>query len=51
MKLLLDTHVWIWTQEAPERIGAATMAALAEGSNTLLVSTNSTLEIALLVDG
>ena len=51
MKLLLDTHVWIWTQEAPERIGSATMAALAEGSNTLLVSTISTLEIARLVDG
>lgn len=51
MKLLLDTHVWIWTQEAPERIGSATMAALAEGSNTLFVSTISTLEIARLVDG
>ena len=51
MKLLLDTHVWIWTQEAPERIGAATMAALAEVGNTLFVSTISTLEIARLVDG
>ena len=51
MKLLLDTHVWIWTQEAPERIGTATMAALAEVGNTLFVSTISTLEIARLVDG
>ncbi len=51
MNLLLDTHVWVWTQEAPERIGPAAMVALAEGNNTIFVSTISTLEIARLVDG
>jgi PIN domain nuclease of toxin-antitoxin system len=51
VNLLLDTHVWVWTQEAPERIGPATMVILAEGNNTIFVSTISTLEIARLVDG
>lgn len=51
MNLLLDTHVWVWTQEAPERIGPAAMALLADGANPLFVSTISTLEIARLVDG
>jgi PIN domain nuclease of toxin-antitoxin system len=51
VNLLLDTHVWVWTQEARERIGPAAMAALADGRNALCVSTISTLEIARLVDG
>ncbi len=51
MKLLLDTHVWIWTQEAPEKLGPATRDAVLDVANELSVSTVSTLEIARLIDG
>lgn len=44
MKLLLDTHVWLWLQEAPERLGAAEALAR-DQSNVLLLSACSTWEI------
>jgi PIN domain nuclease of toxin-antitoxin system len=46
---LLDTHVWIWTQEAPEKFGRRTTRLLTDSRNGLYVSTVSTLEIARLV--
>ncbi len=49
MRLLLDTHVWIWTQEEVERLGAETTRALVDPETSLHVSTVSTLEIARLV--
>lgn len=48
MKILLDTHVWIWAQESPERLGGVAQGLLADEDNTLLVSPISTLEIARL---
>jgi len=48
---LLDTHVWIWTQEQPETIGAKTRALLETTSDDLCVSAVSSLEIARLVSG
>ena len=49
MSLLLDTHVWIWSQEAPEKLGSRTIGLLTNRQNALYVSTISTLEIARLV--
>ena len=49
MKLLLDTHVWIWTQEDPDELGANARQMLLDGANELLVSSVSTLEIARMV--
>jgi PIN domain nuclease of toxin-antitoxin system len=49
MSLLLDTHVWIWSQEAPERLGEQTTSLLTDRQNVLYVSTISTLEIARLL--
>lgn len=51
MSYLLDTHVWIWTQEQPETIGAKTRALLETTSDDLCVSAVSSLEIARLVSG
>lgn len=49
MKLLLDTHVWFWALQAPEKLGKASRAALADLKNDLHVSPVSTLELGQLV--
>lgn len=49
MKVLLDTHVWIWTQESPDRIGPRTRRLLLGAPHDTLVCPISTLEIARLV--
>ena len=51
MSFLLDTHVWIWTQEEPDAIGGKTRALLETTSDDLCVSAVSSLEIARLVSG
>lgn len=43
--LLLDTHVLLWANEAPERLSAEAVAALEEPANDLLVSSVSVAEI------
>ena len=48
MNLLLDTHVWIWSQEDPERIGEQARQELLRNDRSVFVSTISTLEIARL---
>ena len=45
MRLLLDTHVWLWLQHAPERLGPA-LPAVADPGNELLLSAASSWEIA-----
>jgi PIN domain nuclease of toxin-antitoxin system len=45
---LLDTHVWIWSQEAPEKLGRRTTRLMTDLRNALYVSTVSTLQIARL---
>lgn len=45
MQLLLDTHVVLWALSAPERLSAASRAALASGKNTLHLSATSLWEI------
>jgi len=48
VSLLLDTHVWIWSQAQPERLGPTTTARLEDPRQALYVSPVSTLEIARL---
>ena len=49
MRLLLDTHVFVWTQEDPRRLGPQTRRSLLDPNNDLCVSPFSTLELARLV--
>ncbi len=45
MKLLLDTHVWLWMALAPERLGADSRSLLADRGNALFLSIASAWEI------
>ena len=49
MKLLLDTHVWIWSQEDADRLGPQTKRLLVAREHENHVCTISTLELARLV--
>jgi PIN domain nuclease of toxin-antitoxin system len=49
MKLLLDTHVWIWAAEGARSLGPECRKLLAEPATQRWVSPVSTLEIARLV--
>ena len=49
MRALLDTHVWVWTQEQPERLGPRTRRLLVSGEHENSVCPISTLEISRLV--
>ncbi len=46
MKLLLDTHVFLWLQSSPERLGEH-VDLVADGGNELAVSAASSWEIAI----
>lgn len=48
MKLLLDTHVWIWSQNDPTRLGPQTRRLLVATEHENHVCTISTLELARL---
>lgn len=47
MKLLLDTHAFIWAAEQPGRLPERTRDALADGANEVAVSAASVWEIAI----
>lgn len=49
MKYLLDTHVWVWSQEALENLGDTARAQLKDTANEVRISPVSTLEIARLI--
>lgn len=49
MPWLLDTHVWVWSQLEPERLGFSTTGILQDSTEVLYVATVSSLEIARLV--
>jgi len=49
LNLLLDTHVWIWSQESPQELGPVAQTALLDPENPILISTASTLEMARMV--
>lgn len=46
MRLLLDTHVVLWSVEAPRRLGPAVRADLADRSHEVLVSVIALWELA-----
>lgn len=46
MRLLLDTHVWLWLQTAPERLGD-TLELAEDPANELLLSAASSWEVAI----
>jgi PIN domain nuclease of toxin-antitoxin system len=48
VKLLLDTHVWAWSQEDPSRLGPRTKQLLLAAEHENHVCTISTLELARL---
>jgi PIN domain nuclease of toxin-antitoxin system len=50
LKLLLDTHIWIWSQVAPEKLSARVRRALANDANEVWLSPVSIWELALLVE-
>lgn len=49
MRFLLDTHVWIWSQEAQEKLGRRAQKILTSSDDERAVSAISTFEIARLI--
>jgi len=50
MKLLLDTHVWLWSHVTPERLSKRAASALASSRNELWLSPVSVWEFMLLAE-
>lgn len=50
MKLLLDTHIWLWALLDPDRLSASVRAALQSGENELWLSPISVWEATLLAE-
>lgn len=48
MRLLLDTHIWLWSLLQPTRLGRRVCRELMDGSNELWLSPVSTWEALLL---
>ena len=48
LKLLLDTHIWIWALQASNRLGSRVRAELADPENELWLSPVSTWEALIL---
>lgn len=49
MKLLLDTHIWLWSLLEPKRLSRRVTKALLNAGNEVWISPVSTWEILLLV--
>ena len=47
MKLLLDTHVFVWWDSDPARLSPAALAALTNPANEVVLSTASVWEIVI----
>ena len=50
MRLLLDTHIWLWSLIEPERLGERTRSELLDSQNELWLSPISTWEALTLHD-
>jgi PIN domain nuclease of toxin-antitoxin system len=48
MKLLLDTHIWLWSVLEPKRLSSRVAKALADPRNEIWISPISTWEILIL---
>ena len=49
MKLLLDTHVFIWWADNPEKLSPAALSALEDEANELLLSVASVWEMQIKI--
>src|SRR2546430_16836320 len=49
MKLLLDTHVFIWWADQPEKLSPAALSALEDEANELLLSVASVWEMQIKI--
>jgi PIN domain nuclease of toxin-antitoxin system len=49
VKILLDTHVWLWMQAEPEKLGALARTLVEDEEHELLFSAASVWEIAIKV--
>ena len=49
MKLLLDTHIFIWWADQPERLSQAALFALEDEANELLLSVASVWEMQIKI--
>jgi PIN domain nuclease of toxin-antitoxin system len=47
MRLLLDTHIWLWLNLTPERLPAVCAAALADPDSEIVVSVASVWELSI----
>ncbi|CAN5885622.1 hypothetical protein BH23ACT8_BH23ACT8_23160 [soil metagenome] len=47
MRVLLDTHAWLWMLVSPERFSRDARALVADGTNDVLLSAASSREIAI----
>ena len=50
MKLLLDTHIWLWGLLEPDRLSGPVQAALADADNEIWLSPISVWEALMLVE-
>jgi PIN domain nuclease of toxin-antitoxin system len=50
VRLLLDTHIWIWSQLAPDKLSVKVTRALSSATNELWLSPVSTWELIVLVE-
>ena len=48
MKLLLDTHIWLWSKSDPSRLGKRVAEALSSAENELWLSPISVWEVLTL---
>ena len=49
MKLLLDTHIFIWWADQPEKLSPAALSALQDEANDLLLSVASVWEMQIKI--
>jgi PIN domain nuclease of toxin-antitoxin system len=49
MKLLLDTHIFIWWADQPEKLSPHALSALENGDNELLLSAASVWEMQIKI--
>ena len=49
MKLLLDTHIFIWWADQPEKLSTAALSALEDEANELLLSVASVWEMQIKI--
>jgi len=50
VRLLLDTHIWLWSLLAPENLSRRVARALEDSANELWLSAISTWELVVLVE-